>query len=52
MAMRYARMSEEYSNALDNINYFFAAVFNLEMIIKLFALGTHYFTDSRWNLFD
>ena len=52
MAMRYARMSTEYSNTLDNFNYFFAAVFNLEMIIKLIALWKHYFLDSKWNLFD
>ena len=38
MAMRYARMTNEYSNTLDNFNYFFAGVFNLEMIIKIFAL--------------
>jgi hypothetical protein len=33
------------------LNYFFAAVFNLEALIKLAALGRKYFYD-QWNVFD
>ena len=33
------------------INYVFAAIFALEAIIKIIALGKLYFKDS-WNLFD
>lgn len=52
MAMRYARMSQAYSDALDYINYVFAAIFNMEMIIKIIALLHKYFTLSAWNRFD
>jgi len=52
MAMRYARMSESYENAIEYINYVFAFVFNIEMIIKLIALLHRYFTVSAWNRFD
>ena len=38
MAMRYARMSETYENTIEYINYVFAIIFNLEMIVKLIAL--------------
>jgi len=33
------------------LNYFFAAIFNIEMIFKLFAMGKCYFQQG-WNIFD
>jgi hypothetical protein len=33
------------------MNYLFAFIFNLEMILKLIGLDTQYFY-SAWNLFD
>ena len=51
MAMRFYRMSNEYEMFLEYLNYFFAMVFNLEMIIKLFGLGLYYFS-TNWNRFD
>lgn len=38
-------------NFLKNANLYFSMVFNLEMLLKLFALRLNYF-DSGWNLFD
>ena len=43
MAMVHYGQSEGFTNFLENLNYFFAAVFNLEMILKLFAQGRNYF---------
>ena len=36
---------------LDNLNYLFAFIFNLEMILKLIGLGSAYF-NVAWNIFD
>lgn len=33
------------------LNYFFALVFNLEMILKLLSQGRNYFRQG-WNIFD
>lgn len=38
MSMQYARMSTTYENTIEYINYVFAVIFNIEMIIKLIAL--------------
>ncbi|NXX83192.1 SCN5A protein, partial [Urocolius indicus] len=38
-------------DVLNNINYFFVAVFTMECIIKMLALR-HYFFTSGWNIFD
>ena len=51
MAMRYARMSDTYELALESINYVFSFIFNVECVLKLTGLGTHYFKSS-WNRFD
>ena len=37
MACVHYRQSESFSNALEILNYVFAAIFNLEMILKLLA---------------
>ena len=51
MAVVHLGMSTEFKLMLKVLNYIFAAIFNLEMILKLFALGKTYFTEG-WNLFD
>jgi hypothetical protein len=51
MAVNYDGMPGSLSDALKNLNYFFAFVFNMEMIFKLIALEWQYF-DSAWNQFD
>jgi hypothetical protein len=52
MAMRYARMSYTYERVLEIFDYIFAAVFNIECILKILGLCWRYFTLSRWNQFD
>lgn len=42
---------EDWQRTLDDINYFFAAVFTVEATVKLFALRLDYFRDA-WNNFD
>jgi hypothetical protein len=44
-------MTAEWTFALDNMNLFFIIIFTSEMLLKIFALRKHYFTDA-WNLFD
>ena len=51
MALVHHRMSERFDLALSILNYIFAVVFNLELFLKLGAMGSSYF-DSYWNLFD
>jgi hypothetical protein len=51
MAMKYFGASDAYELALLMINYTFGAIFTLEAIVKLLALGTQYWNDS-WNIFD
>lgn len=36
---------------LDNLNLFFIVVFTTEMLLKMFALRHHYFSEP-WNIFD
>lgn len=43
--------TDNWQDTLDDINYFFAAVFTVEAAIKLFALRLDYFRDP-WNNFD
>ena len=51
MAMKYYTMTKKLEGILENCNYFFAAVFNVECVLKLIALGKTYFKD-QWNAFD
>ena len=44
MAMKYARMSDEYALALEILNYFFTCLYNVEFIFKFIGLGRRYFT--------
>ena len=38
-------------SVLEDVNYFFTAIFALEAVIKIIALGKIYFKDG-WNIFD
>lgn len=51
MAMVYDGMSDQYSDALDNINLGFTVVFVVELVLKLIAYELQYFQVS-WNIFD
>jgi hypothetical protein len=51
MGLKYYRMPDILINFSDDSNYFFALVFNFEMIIKLIGLGKIYFFYT-WNIFD
>lgn len=52
MGMTYEGSSNEFDNNLTNVNYMFTAVFMVEAILKLVALGPkNYFSDG-WNQFD
>lgn len=43
--------SPNWTFVLDNMNMFFIVVFTTEMLLKMFALRHHYFSEP-WNLFD
>ncbi|CAM9274822.1 unnamed protein product, partial [Heterosigma akashiwo] len=51
MSMQYYGQGVAYGMALEYINYFFALVFTVEAVIKLFALRKAYFKEG-WNCFD
>ena len=51
MGIKYYRMDHDFLEALEIINYFFAAIYNIEAILKIFAFGGSYFKDL-WNIFD
>ena len=51
MALVSYRESPGMTQALEILNYFFAVIFNVEMILKLLAQGRHYFRQG-WNIFD
>lgn len=43
--------TETWTMVLDNLNLFFIVIFTTEMLLKIFALRHHYFSEM-WNLFD
>ena len=51
MCMDHYQQSDAWTMVLDNFNLFFIVIFTSEMLMKMFALRHHYFTDT-WNLFD
>jgi hypothetical protein len=51
MAATFEGQSDNYSEILEKINYFFTAAFTLECGAKLIAHGGNYF-NSAWNKFD
>lgn len=50
-ATRHDGQSEEFSKVVFLINATFTILFLIEAVIKIVALGTHYFKDN-WNKFD
>ena len=51
MAIEYFGQPYWYTLTLEICNYIFAAIFFIEMILKLTALSRTYFTEA-WNVFD
>lgn len=51
MGMQYFGQPTLYGEFLDALNLLFAAIFTVEMLIKVVALRARYFSDS-WNRFD
>jgi hypothetical protein len=51
MAMKHDGIAPGLSEAFEYLNYLFAAIFQIEMILKLIGLGKQYFY-SAWNVFD
>ena len=51
MASKVEGMPGHIEKFLDNLNYMFALIFNLEMTFKLIGLGSAYF-NTAWNIFD
>ena len=43
--------SAAWTFTLENLNLFFIVVFTTEMLLKMFALRHHYFSEP-WNIFD
>ncbi|RLU22910.1 hypothetical protein DMN91_005188 [Ooceraea biroi] len=52
MAMEFYMMPKALTYALKIFNYFFTAVFILESIMKLVALGAHLYLKDKWNQLD
>lgn len=51
MGMTYEGESSLYTDVLLYVNYVFTGIFVIEMILKLIAFGSTYFSSS-WNIFD
>lgn len=51
LAIKSYQMSSLLKITLKYANYVFAVIFNMEMLLKLCALGKQYFISS-WNKFD
>ena len=43
--------SEEKQFIISSLNYTFATIFTIEIVLKLIALSARFF-DDRWNIFD
>jgi hypothetical protein len=52
MCLRKAGMSPDYSMGLEVANYIFAAIFTIEMVLKLIGLGSKAYFNDSWNVFD
>lgn len=52
MALSYEGMSNNYSSVLEKTNYFFTAVFTIECVLNLIALGWKGYWIISWNKFD
>ncbi|XP_057322527.1 voltage-dependent T-type calcium channel subunit alpha-1G [Microplitis mediator] len=52
MAMEFYMMPKELTYALKIFNYFFTAVFILESLMKILALGIPIYFEDKWNKLD
>ena len=52
MAVKHYRQSEFLYEFSEHLNTVFAIVFNLEMVVKILALGKEIYLRDRWNRFD
>ncbi|KXJ05965.1 Sodium channel protein 1 brain [Exaiptasia diaphana] len=52
LALYHYGINDGFKYVLDILNLVFTAIFLLEMVVKLMALGTVDYLQSRWNLFD
>jgi hypothetical protein len=52
LGVEFAHMPQEMIDALAIINYFFTAVFTIEMILKIVGLGFRVYCRDNFNLFD
>lgn len=52
MGLNYEGAPNSYNTILENINYFFTAVFIVEFLLKLLAFGPKTYYSSNWNRFD
>ena len=52
MAIEFHGMSDGYRATLTGINYLFALIFTVEMIIKTLAMGVKRYIADSWNRFD
>ncbi|XP_050521806.1 voltage-dependent T-type calcium channel subunit alpha-1G-like isoform X2 [Daktulosphaira vitifoliae] len=52
MALEFYMMPKALTYALKIFNYFFTAVFILECVMKMLALGMQLYVKDRWNLLD
>ena len=52
MAMEYHGMSDGYRDAMFWINFLFAIIFTVELVIKVMALGWGRYIIDSWNKFD
>lgn len=51
LAVYYYGMNETLVNNFQIVNYIFMAIFTVEAVMKISAMGCDYF-DNRWNVFD
>ncbi|XP_050424042.1 voltage-dependent T-type calcium channel subunit alpha-1G isoform X2 [Adelges cooleyi] len=52
MALEFYMMPKALTYALKIFNYFFTAVFILECVMKMLALGMQLYVKDRWNILD
>ena len=52
MGLNYEGAPSSYNTILENINYFFTAVFIVEFLLKIIAFGYKTYFSSNWNKFD
>jgi len=51
LTIKWPNMSKQTELITERINFYFTAVFTVELIVKLFAYHCRYFIDN-WNIFD